>query len=99
MSLGDHWLPSLPQTMKDIPGVPRPHIVEDFIRSLQERMSTVGDRTAVELPQVRRDSLVVDILRYKHVYIFSHVIKEHFANCLSQLSCMVLAREKECYQL
>ena len=38
--------------MKDIPGVPRPHIVEDFIHSLQGKMSTVAESTAVELPQV-----------------------------------------------
>ena len=38
--------------MKDIPGIPRPQIVEEFISSLREGM-TSGNRSVVELPQVR----------------------------------------------
>ena len=38
--------------MKDIPGVPRPHIVEEFVDSLQNGMSSVRGSSVVELPQV-----------------------------------------------
>ena len=85
--------------MKDITGVPRPHIVEDFILSLQGKMSTLGNSGAVELPQVKwRPIANTPVLTT--VCLSPFVIpKEHFANCLSKLSHTVLAREKECYQL
>ena len=41
------------QTMKEIMGVPRPHLVEDFLHSLHSKMAaTSGPTGVVELPQV-----------------------------------------------
>lgn len=42
--------------MKDITGVPRPHIVEDFLQILQTGMSTLPGNSVVELPQVIRET-------------------------------------------
>lgn len=41
--------------MKDISGVPRPHIVEDFLQTLQTGMSTLPGNSVIELPQVIRE--------------------------------------------
>ena len=39
--------------MKDIPGVPRPQIVEEFMISLKNgATSSSGKRSVIELPQV-----------------------------------------------
>ena len=43
------------QSMKDIPGVPSPHIVEDFIQSLKNggmSTKTPSNKSIMEIPQV-----------------------------------------------
>ena len=48
--------------MKEIVGIPRPHLVEDFLHSLHSKMAaTSGTTGVVELPQV----LIIPSLIFK----------------------------------
>ena len=80
------------QSMKDIPGVPSPHIVEDFIQSLKNggmSTKTPSNKSIVEIPQVL--TVFVCTLNFDP--------QAHFDKCINHLRSAVLEREKECYML
>ena len=81
--------------MKDISGIPRPQVVEEFIASLQKGMTGSSQGKTVEIPPVNDLSLVLLLLIFLAYFSFS---KNHYRECLVQLSSAVLLREKECYQ-
>ena len=72
---------------KELTGLARSHVVEDFANMLEAQRVDPGDKVGVVEKVSGAEQLVFAIT------------EDDLKECLASLSSGVLAREKECYQL